>query len=266
MAVYPLWTRAQLERHLALEQAGIKGAGNQRLLLWLDGYPIPVSRIAADLKTVATSALEFAARAHRDLEPDRMVFEMLDRHDPSDVVRWARQQLPKRSDLETALLQMIQLAGGTSPSDLMLDAESARPLHLLLRVMVPGIVPSAEELATVMSLDATFAHFMQTAASFPTWSLAEWANARDDQLVFRAGNEWDVLTAGLSGLLLLSVRLALLIACGAMRKVDGQEWEVRIREMRARADSKSDSGAMETLGIAQRRLADVRTDSRANRY
>jgi hypothetical protein len=181
--------------------------------------------------------MEFAARARRDLEADRIVFEILDRHDPSELVRWARQQLPDRPDLETALLQMVQLASGTSPSDLMLDPESARPLHLLMGVMLPGVVPNAEELANVMSLDAGFGEFMRTAATFPGWSVAEWVEAREDQLLFRIGSNWDALTASTSGFLLLSLRLAFLIACGALRKVDRSGWEARIHEIRAQIDS-----------------------------
>ncbi len=135
--LYPVWTRTQLEHQQALEEAGVRGPGNQRLLLWLDGYPIPLSRVEADLRTISDSALEFAARARHDLEADRIVFEMLDRHDPSAFVRWAREQLPARSELETALFQMVQLTSGVPPADLLLDPEAAKPLYALLDGVLP---------------------------------------------------------------------------------------------------------------------------------
>lgn len=231
--MYPAWTRSQLQDQLALEQAGVRGADNQRLLLWIDGYPIPLSRVAADLKTITDSALRFASRACRDFEADHIVFEMLDGHDPSQFIRWAREQLPKRPDLEAALLQMVQLASGTSPSDLMLDPESARPLQLLMGAVLPGLVPTAEELANAMSADDGLADFMSSAATFPCWSLPEWVDARDDQLLLRQTGNWNLPTAGLSGFLLLSIRLAFLIACGAMRRTDRQGWQTRIDEIRA---------------------------------
>ncbi len=234
---YPAWTRAQLEHQRALEEAGIRGADNQRLLLWIDGFPIPIARIAADLKGLSDSALLFAARAQRDLEADRIVFEMLQRHDPSQLIRWTRELLPKRCDLETALLQMVQLASETPPPELMLDPDSAQPIQRLLGDLLPGVEPSAAELASAMSLDDQFANFMHAAATFPEWPLSEWIQAREDQLVFRQLTGWQIPTRATIGDLLLATRFALLIACGAMRQIDRDGWEARIREMKATLNS-----------------------------
>ncbi len=84
-----------------------------------------------------------------------------------------------------------------------------------------------------MSVDDGLADFMGAAAAFPTWSLPEWVEARDDQLLLRRTG-WDLPTQTLSGFLLLSMRLAFLIACGAMRRLDRPAWETRMREVETR--------------------------------
>jgi hypothetical protein len=230
---YPAWTRSQLEHQRALEEAGIRGADKQRILLWIEGYPIPSARVVADLKSISDSALQFAARARRDLEADRIVLEALDRHGSSQLIKWARELLPERSDLETALLQMVQLASGTPPPDLMLDPDSAGPIRKLLGDLVPGVEASAAELASAMSLDDHLANFMRAAATFPEWSPSDWTQAREDQLVFRQLTGWQFPTIGTVGDLLFASRFAFLIACGAMRQIDRDEWEASIREMKA---------------------------------
>jgi hypothetical protein len=231
-AVYPSGTRAQLQRQVELEQFGVRGEVNQRLHLWLDGFPIPSHRVTADLKAVCDALLTAAVEVGQGFEADHLVLKMLDGHEPSKFIAWARRRLPRRSDLEAALLQTVQLATGTPPSELMLDPDSARPLQQLLNSMFPAAVATAEQLAELDSLDGAFAEFMRAVASLPDWSSEQWVAARDDQALLMRAGYLPSPAPELGGAVLLPMRLAFAIGCGAMRQLGPGRWQSRIDEVR----------------------------------
>jgi hypothetical protein len=67
------------------------------------------------------------------------------------------------------------------PADLMLDDDAARPLHAILAGMFPGMVKDVKQLVQVFD-DPDFNEFVEEAASFGSWSIDDWREARNAQI------------------------------------------------------------------------------------
>jgi hypothetical protein len=115
VSVYPPSTRAQVERVLELKGRGVEDKGQLRILLWLDGFPVPDPRIETDLTQRVVAMASYAASL--DLSAaDQVVMQMVHSERPTSLVRWARQCVPDRRLLEDAFVQMSQVGLGAAPS------------------------------------------------------------------------------------------------------------------------------------------------------
>jgi hypothetical protein len=180
VSIYPKSTRAQVERVLWLKSQGVEDKVQLRVLLWLDGFPVPDTRIEADLMQWVAAMASYTA----SLDPstaDHLVMQMVHSVRPTSFVRWARRQVPDRQLLEDAFVQMAQVGLGARPGDLMMDDDAARPLHAILSGMFPGMVNDVNQLVEVFD-DPDFNDFVGEAASFGGWSMDDWREARDAQL------------------------------------------------------------------------------------
>lgn len=221
ISIYPPATRAHVEHVLALQSRGVSDKAQLRILLWLDGFAVPAIRIEADLPAQVAVLASYNVRMG-PTAADQVVMKFVHSDRPTPFAQWARKQVPDRQLLEDAFVQMSQLALGVRPSDLMLDAAAARPLHDILTGMFPGIVKDVDQLVEVFD-DPEFNSFVGDAATFAEWSIDHWREARD--ALVRGAVE---PPAEIRGDEYFAFRFSLLLASGAaIRRMQRQQPQVQ---------------------------------------
>ena len=167
-----------MERVLELKRLGVEANAQIRILLWLEDFPMSETTVKADLQEMA-SIVSLAASVG-PTAADHVIMQMVHAPRPTSLVRWASRLVPDRQRLEDAFVQMSQLALGARPADLMLDDDAARPLHSILTGMFPDMPEDVNRLVEVFD-DPDFNDFIGEAASFGSWTIDEWREARDVQ-------------------------------------------------------------------------------------
>lgn len=235
VASYPEWTRELLVRYRELQQLGVRGARLQRMVLWLDGYPIRSEPVIAELKVLVKSIKDYAASLLGS-DIDKMVIETIDSKHPSPLVRLARRRVGRvRADLEQAFMQMAQIGTGTAPADLAIDEQAAGPLQKVLVGLFPALDVTPQQLATAFE-DKGFNDLVASFFDAGSWSAEDWEEARREQMQLQVRPPADV-----RGRLYYVFRVVMLLGCGAIRKtMDRQaarqrvEGETLVTEQEAR--------------------------------
>lgn len=233
---YPSGTREQLQALMGLERRRLRGPALLRLALWMEGYAVPDHRLERDIQSVLVglgAARSELRKQNSDLAADDVVRTMVASHKPSLAIRLARSRLPKRDDLESALLILVQIFSGTSPQDLELDRDTSRLFAALIEAFASGVSVDPATVHDMFVRDEQFGPYLAGLSNLESASLQDWKQARDDAILLRKGGVFPPLEGSLGGSQWFAMNFGLVLSALSARRLDRANWEEILSTIRA---------------------------------
>jgi hypothetical protein len=157
---------------------------------------------------------------------------MVASHNPSTAIRLARTKLVRRDDLESALLMLVQVFGGTPPQDLEVDSDAARAFASLLEAFVPAVSVDPEAIRDMFAEDKQFGTYLAQLTELDSLSLEDWKQARDDALLLRTKRVFPPIDSSVESGQWFAMSFGLVLTAISLKRIDPLQWEEILTKVR----------------------------------